>query len=247
MMVDLHGKVAVITGAGSGLGRAASQVFAAYGARVVLGDITGAEKDTATAIGDAALPFHCDVTDEAQVEAMIRAAVDQFGRLDAVLNVAGVTSFGMLADLDMSEYDRIMDIDLRGVVHGTKHAVRVMEKAGGGVILNWASVAALGAKASTAVYSAAKAGIIAVTKAAAVEYGRRGVRANAIVPGLFLTEASTTAPPGLIESLTATIPAGRGGNPTECAELAAFLASDRASFINGAVMVIDGGQSAQLA
>ena len=178
---------------------------------------------------------------------MIRAAVDRFGRLDAVLNVAGVTSFGMLGDLDMAEYDRILDIDLRGVVHGTKHAIRVMGDAGGGVILNWASVAALGAKASTAVYSAAKAGIIAVTKAAAVEYGRQGVRANAIVPGLFLTEASTTAPAGLIESLTATIPAGRGGQPNECAELAAFLVSDRARFINGAVMVIDGGQSAQLA
>ncbi|CAN7587222.1 SDR family NAD(P)-dependent oxidoreductase [Phenylobacterium sp. LjRoot219] len=246
-MAELDGKVAVITGAGSGLGKAAAELFAAYGAKVVLGDVSGAEQDVAVAIGDAARPFRCDVTQEAHVEAMIRAAVDEFGRLDAVLNVAGVTHFGMLGDLDMAEYDRILDIDLRGVVHGTKHGVRAMSEAGGGVVLNWASVAALGAKASTAVYSAAKAGIIAITKAAAVEYGRQGVRANAVVPGLFLTEAAATAPAGLLESLTATIPAGRGGEPAECAELAAFLVSDRARFINGAVMVIDGGQSAQLA
>lgn len=246
-MAELAGKVAVITGAGSGLGKAAAELFSAYGAKVVLGDVSGAEKDVAASIGATAKPFHCDVTQEAQVEAMIRAAVDEFGRVDAVLNVAGVTHFGMLGDLEMAEYDRILDIDLRGVVHGTKHGVRAMSELGGGVILNWASVAALGAKASTAVYSAAKAGIIAITKAAAVEYGPQGIRANAVVPGLFLTEAASAAPPGLLESLTATIPARRGGLPAECAELAAFLVSDRARFINGAVMVIDGGQSAQLA
>lgn len=246
-MAELEGKVAVITGAGSGLGRATAQLFAERGARVVVADISGAQEDTAATIGDAVLPFHCDVTQENQVEAMIRAAVDRFGRLDAVLNVAGVTLFGMLDELDMTDYGRVLDIDLRGVVHGTKHGIRAMKDRGGGVILNWASVAALGAKASTAAYSAAKAGAIAITKAAAVEYGRYGIRANAILPGLFLTEAALGAPPGLIESLTATIPAGRSGQPRECAELAAFLVSDRARFINGATLVIDGGQTAQLA
>ena len=246
-MAELDGKVAVITGAGSGLGRAAAELFADYGARVLLADISGAQEDTAAAIGGAASSFHCDVTQEDQVEAMMRAALDQFGRLDAVLNVAGVTLFGMLGELDMADYDRVLNIDLRGVVHGTKHGIRAMSERGGGAILNWASVAALGAKASTAAYSAAKAATIAVTRAAAVEYGRHGVRANAILPGLFLTEAATAAPPGLIESLTATIPAGRGGQPRECAELAAFLVSDRARFINGAALVIDGGQTAQLA
>jgi NAD(P)-dependent dehydrogenase (short-subunit alcohol dehydrogenase family) len=246
-MQELSGKVAVITGAGSGLGRAAAQVFAGYGAKVVCGDISGAEQDTAAAIGEAALAIRCDVTREPEVEALIRAATDQFGRLDAVLNVAGVSFFQPVGDLDMADYDRILDVDLRGVVHGVKHGVRAMSASGGGVILNWASVAALGAKPGTGVYAAAKAGIIAITRAAAAEYGPLGVRANAIVPGVFLTEAAASAPPEMIAKLIEAVPARRGGEPRECAELAAFLASDRARFINGAVMVIDGGQSAQLA
>jgi NAD(P)-dependent dehydrogenase (short-subunit alcohol dehydrogenase family) len=246
-VADLEGKVAVITGAGSGLGRAAAQVFAGHGAKVVLGDISGAQMDVAADIGPAAVAYHCDVAHEAQVEGLILGAIDTFGRVDAVLNVAGVAFFGAFADLDMADYDRILDIDLRGVVHGTKHGVRAMSATGGGAILNWASVAALGAKTGTSVYSAAKAGVIAITKAAAVEYGRAGIRTNAILPGLFLTEAASGAPPGLIEQITAGIPLGRGGQPEECAELAAFLVSDRGAFINGAVMVIDGGQTAQLA
>jgi NAD(P)-dependent dehydrogenase (short-subunit alcohol dehydrogenase family) len=244
---DLSGKVAVVTGAGSGLGRAAAEVFAGYGAKVVCGDISGAEGDTAAAIGEAALPFRCDVTEEAHVQALIGAALDEFGRLDAVLNVAGVSFFRELGELDMADYDRILDVDLRGVVHGVKHGVRAMRDTGGGVILNWASVAALGAKPGTGVYAAAKAGIIAITRAAALEYGPAGVRSNAIVPGVFLTEAAAKAPPDMISRLVATVPLRRGGEPRECAELAAFLASDKARFINGAVMVIDGGQSAQLA
>ena len=128
-----------------------------------------------------------------------------------------------------------------------KHGVRAMSASGGGVILNWASVAALGAKPGTGVYSAAKAGIIAITRAAASEYGPVGVRANAIVPGVFLTEAAAKAPSDMVSKLIEAVPLRRGGEPRECAELAAFLVSDRARFINGAVMVIDGGQSAQLA
>jgi NAD(P)-dependent dehydrogenase (short-subunit alcohol dehydrogenase family) len=246
-MTELQGKIALITGAGSGLGKAAAQLFASYGATVFCADISGAEADTAAGIGDAAIPQHCDVRNEAEVEALIAGAVKSFGRIDAVLNVAGVSLFQEVADLDMADYERIMDIDLRGVVHGTKHAVRAMRGAGGGSILNWASVAALGAKPGTAIYSAAKAGIIAVTRAAAAEYGHLGVRANAILPGLCLTEAAAQAPPGMIDQLTATIPMRRGGDPRECAELAAFLVSDRAPFINGAAILIDGGQSAQLA
>jgi NAD(P)-dependent dehydrogenase (short-subunit alcohol dehydrogenase family) len=246
-MAELEGKVAVVTGAGSGLGKACALLFAAYGAKVVCGDISGAEAQTAEAIGPAALPLRCDVTQEDEVEALIWAAVSRFGRLDAVLNVAGVSFFQDLAGLDMADYQRILDVDLRGVVHGVKHGVRALRDHGGGVILNWASVAALGAKPGTGVYSAAKAGIIAITRAAAAENGPDGVRTNAIVPGVFLTEAAARAPKAMIDGLVAGVPLRRGGDPSECAELAAFLASDRARFINGAVMVIDGGQSAQLA
>jgi len=246
-MADLTNKVAVITGAGSGLGKAAAVVFARLGATVFCGDISGAEQETAAAIGQAARAHHCDVTREADVAGLIGAAVEEFGRVDAVLNVAGVAFFGELGALETADYDRVLDTDLRGVVYGTKHAARVMSAGAGGVILNWASVAALGAKPGTSIYSAAKAGVVAITRAAAVEYGRFGVRANAILPGLFLTEAAARAPEGMIEQLVAGVPAGRGGQPEECAEFAAFLVSDRARFINGAVLVIDGGQSAQLA
>ena len=246
-MAEVDGKVAVITGAGSGLGKATAALFAARGAKLVLADITGAEEEVATAAGGDAIAVRCDVRDEAQVEAMLRAALDRFGRVDALLNVAGVSSFASIGDLEMSEYDRILDIDLRGVVHGTKHAVRVMKAAGGGVILNWASVAAFGAKPGLGIYSAAKAGILAVTRAAAVEFAKWGVRTNAIAPGLFMTEAAAALPADFVDQVTATNPMSRGGDPRECAELAAFLVSDRARFINGAVIVIDGGQTAQLA
>ena len=245
-MAEVDGKVAVITGAGSGLGKAAAGLFAVRGAKLVLADITGAEEDVAASAGGEAISVRCDVRDEAQVEAMLRAAVDRFGRVDAVLNVAGVSSFARIGDLEMSEYDRILDIDLRGVVHGVKHAVRVMKAAGGGVILNFASVAAFGAKPELGIYSAAKAGILAVTRAAAVEYAKWGVRTNAIAPGLFMTEAAAALPSDMVDQVTANIPMNRGGDPSECAELAAFLVSDRARFINGAVIVIDGGQTAQL-
>lgn len=245
-MAELANKVAVITGAGSGLGKAAAMVFARQGAKVICGDISGAEKATAAAIGEAARAVHCDVTREDDVAALIAAAIDEFGRVDAVLNVAGVAHFGELAATEMADYERVLDVDLRGVVHGTKHAALAMCGAGGGVILNWASVAALGSKRGTSIYAAAKAGVIAITRAAAVECGPKGVRANAILPGVFLTEAAEQAPPGLIEQLIAGVPAGRGGQPEECAEFAAFLASDRAKFINGATLVIDGGQTAQL-
>ena len=122
-----------------------------------------------------------------------------------------------------------------------------MKAAGGGVILNWASVAAFGAKPGLGIYSAAKAGILAVTRAAAVEFAKWGVRTNAIAPGLFMTEAAAALPADVVDEVTSTNPMSRGGDPSECAELAAFLVSDRARFINGAVIVIDGGQTAQLA
>ena len=245
-MGELKGKVAVITGAGSGMARASAAVFVREGAQVLAVDITGREEQTAKDLGDAVAPYRCDVTDESQVEAMFAAAVETFGRVDAVLNVAGIAGAQPLADVTMEEYDRIMDVDLRGVLLGTKHGIRTMLPSGGGAIVNWSSTGGLnGSTLPTSVYSAAKAGVIAVTKQAAIEYGTQGIRANAICPGFIETEMSggkgaAERYPMLVQGTALK----RGGQPEEVAELAAFLCSDRAGFITGAIIPIDGGLTA---
>lgn len=246
-MDELIGKVAVITGAGAGMGRAAALLFAERGARVVAADISGAEVEVAERFADTVVPIHCDVRDESQVEALIATAIDRFGRVDAVLNVAGLGIASMLADADMGDFDTMANVDLRGVIHGTKHAIRAMRDSGGGVILNWASVAAYGATPGWGVYSGIKAGVVAVTKAAAIEYASAGIRANVIAPGTIRTEAFAQMPEDFANQLMASIPAGRFGSTVEVAELAAFLVSDRAKFLSGAVIPIDGAQTARLA
>jgi NAD(P)-dependent dehydrogenase (short-subunit alcohol dehydrogenase family) len=247
-MGELDGKVAVITGAGSGMARATATVFVREGARVLAADISGRQDDTAAALGDACVPCAVDVTDEAGVEAMFAAAVAAFGRVDVVCNVAGVGGAEALADITLDEYDRVMSIDLKGVMLGTKHGIRTMLPTGGGVILNWSSTGGMnGSRLPTSVYSAAKAGVISFTKAAAIEYGMQGIRANAICPGFVETEMSGGK--GAAERFPALVKGSclqRGGQPEEIAELASFLSSDRASYITGAVIPIDGGSTCLL-
>jgi NAD(P)-dependent dehydrogenase (short-subunit alcohol dehydrogenase family) len=245
-MGELDGKVAVITGAGSGMARASARVFVREGAKVLGADISGREKETAEELGDAFVPFHADVSQEAEVEAMFAAALEAFGKVDAVLNVAGIGGAGPLGDVTLADYDRIMAVNLRGVMLGTKHAIRTMVPTGGGAIVNWSSTGGMnGTKMPVAVYCASKAGVISFTKQAAVEYGTKGIRANAICPGLIVTELSGGREaiekfPHLVEGA----PMRRAGEPEEVAELACFLASDRAPFMTGAVIPIDGGLTA---
>jgi NAD(P)-dependent dehydrogenase (short-subunit alcohol dehydrogenase family) len=243
----LDGKVAVITGAGSGMAKASVRVFVREGARVAAADISGAEKDTAAAVGGDVLPVHCDVTSEADLEAAVRAAVEEYGRIDAMLNVAGIAEGVKVGDITPDHFDRIVDVDLRGVLFGMKHAIRAMVAAGnGGAVINWSSVGGLGGSPYTSVYNAAKHGVIGATKCAAVEYGHRGIRVNAICPGFIHTEIMGANPdltPGILEKAAL----GRGGQPEEVAEVAAFLASERASFVSGAIIPVDGGWSAKIA
>ncbi|MBV8950039.1 MAG: SDR family oxidoreductase [Actinobacteria bacterium] len=245
-MGELDGKVAVITGAGSGMARASARVFVREGAKVLGADVSGREKETADELGDAFVPFHADVSREEDVEAMFAAAVGAFGKVDAVLNVAGIAGAGLMGDVTVGEYERIMAVNLLGVMLGTKHAIRTMVPTGGGAILNWSSTGGMnGSKTPVAIYSASKAGVIAFTKQAAIDYATKGIRANTICPGLIITELSGGREgvekfPQLIKGA----PMRRAGEPEEVAELACFLASDRAPFLTGAVIPIDGGLTA---
>jgi NAD(P)-dependent dehydrogenase (short-subunit alcohol dehydrogenase family) len=244
---QLDGRVAVITGAGSGMAKACVKTFVREGARVVAADISGAEQDTAREVGAGVLPVHCDVTKEADIEAMVQAAVDEFGHLDTMLNVAGLPIPQLVVDLTEEAYDKVMAVNLKGMVFGMKHGIRAMQRDGGGSVVNWAAVGGLFAvRGHVASYIATKAAVIAATKVAAIEYGTQNIRVNAICPGSIRTE-------GMGVTLEDTPDAGeraamkRVGRPEEIAEAALFLASDRASFITGVALPVDGGWSARLA
>jgi NAD(P)-dependent dehydrogenase (short-subunit alcohol dehydrogenase family) len=245
----LDGKVAVITGAGSGMAKASTKLFVAEGAKVVAADISGAEKDTAADVGNGVLPVHCDVTKEADVAALFEAAVAEFGRVDAVLNVAGIGVATPITKLAMDDYDTVMDVDLRGVLLGMKYGIPPMIDAGGGSIVNWSSVGGLNAspgRMPTAVYNAAKAAVISVTKSASAEYGHKGIRANAVCPGFIETEIMGASGGAQFPEMYEKASLRRAGRPEEVAQVAAFLCSDLASFVSGAIIPVDGGWAARL-
>ncbi len=244
----LEGKVVVITGAGRGIGKVTANLFAAEGAKVLVADISGAEKDTAAQIGPAAVPFHLDATREEQVEAMFAAALKAFGRVDASVHVAGPVGGRRGDEVTLEEYEELTRGHLLGMLLCSKHAVRAMVLTGGGAIVNFSSVASLNADPPPSMaYSAAKAGINSITKSFAVQYGRQGIRANAIAPGFTLSEKNRGVPPDVMAKLTGKAALGRGGEPEEQAQVAAFLCSDRASFVTGTIIPVDGGWSARLA
>jgi NAD(P)-dependent dehydrogenase (short-subunit alcohol dehydrogenase family) len=246
---EFDGRIVVVTGAGSGIGRASASGFAAAGATVVVNDVDGetalATVDAIAAAGGVAEAHVADVGDSAAVDAMIVGVVARFGKLDVLHNNAGYGLPGTVANTSDETFAEMLQVNLCGVLYGTRAALRHMTERRAGVIVNTASNAALGAPRDRAAYGSAKAGVIALTRSTAVENGRFGVRAVAICPGPIETPAFLRFAPDP-DYYRAQIPIRRLGRPEDVAELARFLASDRAGFLTGVAISLDGGLSAKL-
>jgi NAD(P)-dependent dehydrogenase (short-subunit alcohol dehydrogenase family) len=242
----LKGKVAVITGAGSGIGKVTAHRFADEGANVVCASISGSAIDVAAEIGDAAIGLRMDVSDEAAVQNLIAKAEEAFGRIDILVNNAG---FGgglkPLHEQTTETWDRVHGVNLRGVFFCMKYGIISMRRTGGGSIVNISSATALVGFKHHGVYGAAKAGVNQLTKVAALDYADDGIRVNAVCPGSIWTglvpmsKRSPEPPPGVRR--VPGVPMDRWGLSEEIASAALFLASDEASFITGTVMPVDGG------
>ena len=242
---SLEGRCAVVTGVGSGLGQAIAREFAAEGALVLGCDVNDAAGEaTMDGIGTY---LHADVSREAEVEGLVAAAVERHGRLHVMVNNAAVQIEQELAETTEEQLDRILAVNLKGVFFGCKHAVRAMRPAGGGAIVNIASILGLVGDGILAAYCAAKGGVLGITRATAVQYGRDGIRCNAVCPGdidtpLVQAYFDTAADPAALRAeVSAEYPLERIAAPREVARAVVFLAGEDASFMSGQPLVVDGG------
>jgi NAD(P)-dependent dehydrogenase (short-subunit alcohol dehydrogenase family) len=254
-MERLRGKRAIVTGAGSGIGRAIALRFAEEGARVVISDLDGdAAASVASETGGANVEIvvrRTDVTDSSEVEALVETAVEEWDGLDVMVNNAGIGVAGTTTDTSEENYERVMDVCLRGTFLGMKYAIPAIRDSGGGSVINLSSVAALVGIADRAVYSAAKGAILAITRAAAIDHVEEGVRINCIAPGTVDTPwvgritAGYEDPEEARRNMQARQPHGRFVAPEEIAAMAAYLASDESASVIGACMIVDGGITAR--
>ncbi|WP_372631147.1 SDR family NAD(P)-dependent oxidoreductase [Cohnella sp.] len=246
-----EGSVALVTGAGSGIGRAASLKLSQAGFKIVAVDFNSKTGEETLRLvrgqGGEGIFVQADVSKHEDVERYVKATVDTYGRIDAFFNNAGVLQkFSLLENIELSEFERIMGVNVRGVFLGLKHVLQVMNKQGFGSVINTASTAGIRAEHSMAVYTASKHAVIGLTKAAAIEYVRKGVRVNAICPGGVDTALTQAVPTMMQESgyMPEEFPnmrIGRFADPDELAEMVVFLASGKSSYMTGSIVAVDGG------
>lgn len=247
-MGRLNGKVALITGAASGIGRAAALLFAAEGARVAVADMAAAggqeTVDLIKKAGGEARFLRVDVTSASEVETMARGAVEAFGRVDILYNNAGLEgAIGEVVDLAEQDWDKVINVNLRSVFLCSKFTIPHMIRQGGGSVISTSSVMALSGKAKMAAYCVSKAGVVTITKCMATEYATKNVRVNCICPGLIDTPLSARS----INSIQLEyIPVGKPGRPEDIARAALYLASDDSAYVTGTALVVDGGWTSAL-
>lgn len=244
----LQGKVALVTGASRGIGKEIALTLARYGAKVVV-NYNGSEEQARQVVeqicqaGGEAIALQCSVADSAACEEMIQKALEQYGHIDILVNNAGITRDNLLMKISEADFDAVLDTNLKGTFHTIKHTYRAFLKQRGGRIINLASVTGILGNSGQANYAASKAGVIGLTKSVARELASRGITVNAVAPGYIDTDMTQAMTETAREAVLSRIPLKRVGNPTDVAETVAFLASDRAAYITGQVISVDGGMS----
>ena len=246
-MPRLQNKVSLITGAAQGIGLATALKFAAEGAIVIICDVKQAAIDDAVsqckALGAQAVGYVMDVTQLEMVDAVVSHVKEQFGRIDVLVNNAGITQDARLQKMTLAQFDRVIDVNLRGVFHCAQAVTDTMVAQGSGVILNASSVVGIYGNFGQTNYAASKFGVIGFTKTWSRELGPKGIRVNAVAPGFIETPILATIPDNVLKEMQAHVPLRRLGRPEEIANVYAFLASDEASYVNGAVIEVSGGMT----
>lgn len=242
----LSNKVALITGAGKGIGKATALKFSKEGAKVVVCDLDDAVAETVAQIrlqGGQAIGFKVDVTKPDSIEAMVKGALTTFGQIDILVNNAGIVQDAQLRKMREDQFDRVIDVNLKGTYNCTKAVVESMIARKSGVILNASSIVGIYGNFGQTNYAASKFGVIGMAKTWARELGKHGIRVNAVCPGFIETSILDSIPDKVIRSMEESVPLGRLGKPEDIANTYAFLASDEASYINGAVIEVCGGMT----